>query len=114
MKTKMNPGPSYPFTTKAQVKARLMGDMDYVKDCLAILADRTLSRSGAKKYGFSRSHEKVGLDLATKGESWSPEEQGRARSLTLSYLDQLAAHFRAAEIASNPALAEVAKIFSAA
>jgi hypothetical protein len=104
----------YPFTTKAQIKARLASDPAFVTLCLAVLLDRhvNLETRGA---GFMSSQAKVGLALATKSlsEELSAEEMVQATNLTSSYCKQLASHFRKLDVASDPDLAEAARVFSA-
>ena len=100
----------YPFTTKAQITARIASEDDFACECLEILQARTVGRTGSEKsYGLMSSHVKKGAALSENPSADMPA----VRALVSSYTKQLAAHFRAAEIAANPDLAEVAKVFSA-
>lgn len=109
---------TYPFRSKASIKALLGTDDGFVREALVILGTRTAARTADDKaMGFMSSHLKAGTALATKiagGEELSEEEAGKAREIALSYTKQLAAHFRAEQIAANPELEEVARKFSAA
>ena len=105
----------YPFLTKKQIEARLQGEPIFVAECLQILGERTAARqTGDKAMGFMVSHKEAGKKLLSVTEGWNEEQVGAARKICLSYTTQLAKHFREQEIAANPDLAEVAKVFSAA
>jgi hypothetical protein len=108
-KTNSNDKPQvqYPFTTKKQIADRVATSDKFAVQCLEILRERTATRKpGQKSYGFMSSHVKKAAALEHK------DLEG-IRALVGSYTKQLAAHFRAEEIAENPELEEVAKIFSA-
>jgi hypothetical protein len=112
----------YPFVTKSQIKARLVAEPQFVVLCLSIMLDRqteyeqeaktTVSRN---RRGFMSSHAVKGTTLAVKarGEGLTQEEQDAAQGIVLHYTKQLAAHFRSEAIASDPSLAEAARVFSA-
>ena len=108
---------SYPFLTKGGLKTRLESDPAFVGEAIVILGERTARRTADDKaMGLMSSHLKAGTSLACKvaaGEELSEEEGAKAKTIALSYTKQLAAHFREAAIAANPALGEVARKFSA-
>ncbi len=100
----------YPFTTKAQIAAKIAADDDFACQCLGILQARTVSRQdGQKSWGLMSSHVKKGAALSENPQADLPA----VRAMVSSYTKQLAAHFRGEEIAADPSLAEVAKVFSA-
>jgi len=111
----------YPFTTKAQLKARIESDGDFAKSCLLVVYNRqTEYEQEAKttvvknRMGFMSSHAVRGANLAMKiiaGEWLNPEEEGLVQSIASSYCRQLASHFRTAALAERPELAEQAKVF---
>jgi hypothetical protein len=113
---------SYPFMTKAQIKAQIDSDDAFVVLCLGIMLDRQTSHEQEAKTtkdrnrrGFMSSHAVKGTTLAQKarGEGLSADETEAARALVSRYTKQLAAHFRQSAIADNPDLAEAARVFSA-
>ena len=114
----------YPFESKSQIVSRVQSDTDYALKCLLVLDSlQTIDEQFDKvtRYknvrGWQSSHAKWGSLLAAKvrsGETLTPEELGRAVSMTARYGRQLAVHFRMEAIEANPDLAEVARKFSAA
>lgn len=112
----------YPFVTKSQLKARIEGDDAFMLQCLAVLYSRqtsheqdTKSTQDRNRRGFMSSHAVNASTLAVKavGEGLTEEETSKARGIVCRYTKQLAAHFRQEAIASDPALAEAARVFSA-
>jgi hypothetical protein len=114
---------TYPFRTKKDILAQVAADDAFAKSCLCVIYDRQTSVEQELKTtksrnarGFMSSHAVRGSELAVKvksGEELTDEEMDKARTLALSYGKQLAAHFRAEQIAAQPELAEVARVFSA-
>ena len=122
MSKSKNPGVQYPFQSKAQIKARLAADPQFVLSCLAVLHGRqTQSEQDRKttvvknRAGFMSSHAKRGTELAVKaaGEGLNEEESEQALALVSRYTRQLAGHLRQEAIEANPELAKVAAVFSA-
>ncbi len=113
---------SYPFITKSQIVARLATDNEFVVECLGVMLSRQTGYEQEQKTtvvrnraGFMSSHAKKGTALGIKaqGEGLTEEEIGESRELVSRYTKQLAAHFRAQAIATDPSLAEAARVFSA-
>lgn len=113
---------NYPFLTKAQIIAA-QSDDSVMMDHLVIVygfqhrdeqdRETTVYRN---RSGFMSSHAKNGTALAKKhlaGEQLTGDELAMARHIAGSYGKQLAAHFREEAIKANPALGEIAAIFSA-
>lgn len=114
---------TYPFRTKKDILAQVAADPDFAKQCLVVIYDRQTGEEQEQKTtksrnarGFMSSHAVRGSELAVKiksGETLTDEESAMATALAGRYGKQLAAHFRAEQIAAQPELAEVAKVFSA-
>lgn len=113
---------SYPFVTKSTIKARIESDDAFMLQCLAVLYSRqtsheqdTKSTQDRNRRGFMSSHAVNASTLAVKaaGEGLTEEETVKARAIVSRYTKQLAAHFRQEAIASDPSLAEAARVFSA-
>lgn len=113
---------AYPFTTKAQIREQIAGDDGYALHCLGVIYDRQTEHEQENKTtksrnarGFMSSHAKAGTELAVKVRSEKPsaEDVSAARELAGRYIKQLANHFRAEQIAADPKLAKVAKVYSA-
>lgn len=113
---------SYPFMTKAQIKARIEADDAFMLECLSVLYARqteyeqeTKTTVNRNRRGFMSSHAVNASVLAVKarGEGLTAEETDKARSIICHYTKQLAAHFRQGAISENPELAEAARVFSA-
>jgi hypothetical protein len=100
-----NPTNSYPYVTKAQVKARLEEDADFRLQCILVLYRRQTEDERDEKdtkyknrRGFMSSHAVWGSKIAEKvisGEELTEEEEGKAEEIPCRYTKQLAAHFRA-------------------
>lgn len=111
----------YPFRTKRDILAQLETDDDFLVECLGILYQRqtedereTKETKYKNRRGFMSSHAVNGTRLAEKmltGEEWSEEDWGKARAIVGRYGKQLAAHFRAEQIARAPELAAKASCF---
>lgn len=111
----------YPFATKAQLKARLETESDFVLQALLVMDGRQEESERDRKEtifknkrGWMSSHAVWGTRLASKvalGEELTPEEFSKARTMVMSYTKQLAAHFRAQALRDNPALNAVAGMF---
>ncbi len=116
-------GNLYPFTTKAQVKARLDSDPAYRIEAMAILhtlqtehEQATLQTVNKNRQGFMSSHSVKGSKVAMKikaGEPLTDEDMVVVDTIAPRYSRQLATFARAQEIANDPALAKVAETFSA-
>lgn len=115
---------SYPFRTKAQIRQQIQEDEAFALHCLGVIYDRQTEHEQENKTtksrnarGFMSSHAKAGSELGAKikaGEELSCEEVAQATALAGRYVKQLAAHFRAEQIAGDPALGKVAEVYSAA
>ena len=111
----------YPFATKARIKERITLDDEFAVACVAILNSRQTEDEQEiretrykNRRGWASSHAVRGGKLADKissGEELSSEDLTLARTLVSSYTKQLAAHFRAEALESNPELADQAKVF---
>jgi hypothetical protein len=116
-------GNLYPFVTKASIKARLDSDFEYRKEAMAILHTLQTEHEQATKQtvtknrqGFMSSHSVKGSKVAEKikaGEPLSDEDVAVIDTIAPRYSRQLATWSRAQAIASDPALAKVAGMFSA-
>ncbi len=114
---------AYPFRTKAQIREQIAGDDAYALHCLGVIYDRQTEHEQENKTtksrnarGFMSSHAKAGTELAVKvreADEVSDEDVEAARELAGRYVKQLANHFRAEQIAADPKLAKVAKVYSA-
>lgn len=110
---------SYPFVTKAQVKARLESDPDFRREALLVLYRRqTEDEREAKdtvhknRRGFMSSHAVHGTriaELLLMGESISLEDESRIEAITGRYTKQLCEHYRAEQISELDA-EEAAKV----
>lgn len=111
----------YPFMTKNQIKARIIDDVGFALQCLAIMDGRQTDDEKEIKdtvyknrRGWMSSHAKKGTELAAKaasGETLSAAEIGEVQALVGRYTKQLASHFRNAEIERNPDLKAQAACF---
>ena len=128
-------GNLYPFMTKAMIKARLLEEPDFMVESLLILhtlqtehEQATRSTLNRNKMGFMSSHAVHGSRIAEKVKAGlaqgdclgvvmatvlTVDDWAKVDSIAPRYTKQLAAYFRAREIAENPALAKVAALFSA-
>jgi hypothetical protein len=113
----------YPFTTRKQIQAKLASDPEYRKSVIVMLWEKQTEHEQAtkttlnrNKVGFMSSHAVRGTELAQKikaGEELTEEEVSRVDAIAPRYSRQVACFMRAAAIKDNPALAEVARTFSA-
>ena len=127
-------GNLYPFTTKAQIKARLDSDPAFRVETMCLLhtlqtehEQATLSTLSQNRQGFMSSHAVWGSKIAVKVKAHlagggtiatamallTAEEWGKVDAIAPRYSRQLAAYHRAKEIAENPALKATAELFSA-
>jgi len=107
---------SYPYVTKAQVKARLEEDADFRLQALLVLYRRQTEderdekdTKWKNKRGFMSSHAVNGSQLAEKviaGEELTEEESGKVEGIVCKYSKQLTAHFRAEQTACLDAEAQ--------
>jgi hypothetical protein len=112
---------SYPFATKAQIKAELNSSFD--ARCAAIVTlfklqttleqatDKTLM---ANRNGFMSSHAVNGSKIAKKllaGEELDSDDINQVNRIAPRYSRQLATLARAEALAANPELAEKAAVF---
>lgn len=113
---------NYPFATKAQILASQTEFSVCLEHNEQLFAAQTSEEQEAKdtrvknRRGYMSSHAVVGSTLALKaraGETLTPEEQDKVRSIVCRYGKQLAAMAREAAIAANPELKKIAAVFSA-
>jgi|HubBroStandDraft_6_1064221.scaffolds.fasta_scaffold180191_2 hypothetical protein len=119
----MATGNLYPFITKAQIKAKLAASFEYRCEAVALLhtlqtahEQATLSTLNRNHQGFMSSHSVKGSKVAMKlkaGEPLTAEDAETVDRIAPRYSRQLATFARAQAIANDPALAEVARVFSA-
>ena len=113
----------YPFESKKSIAAKLASDPEYRKSAIVLLFNlqtqyeqETRSTLVRNHRGFMSSHAVHGTRIAKRiiaGETLSDEDTARMDSIVCHYTKQLAAEGRRAALAENPALASVAKLFSA-
>lgn len=113
----------YPFRSKKSILAEIATSDVFALHCLTVIYARqteheqdTKSTKSRNARGFMSSHAVRGSELACKinsGEDLEDEDVDLARALSSRYGKQLAQHYRAEQIASDPALAAVAEVFSA-
>lgn len=111
----------YPFRTQKDIVAQLATDTAFQYECLSILVGRQTSdevEEKVTKYTNKRGlrcSESVWMPTLDQkirnGEQLTPEESARLDATLPIYRKQLAAHFRAVALATNPELAEKAKTF---
>lgn len=116
-------GNLYPFVTKATVKGQLDSDPAFRIQAMAILhtlqtehEQATKTTLNKNKQGFMSSHAVRGSEVAVKikaGEPLNEQDVAIVDRIAPRYSRQLATYFRAQAIASDPALAKVAAMFSA-
>lgn len=113
----------YPFVTKAQIKERLDSEPEFRAQAMVILfklqteweqtKEVTLNKN---RQGFMSSHAVNGSRVAKKilaGEALDEKDHAHVDTIAPRYSRQLACYFRAKAIAEQPALREVAALFSA-
>jgi len=112
----------YPFLSKAQIKARILSDDQFVLECARVMQSRQTAHEAAtettllrNRQGWMSSHAVRGGRLVKKSseEGLDSEEFSVLREVVSHYGKQLASHFRQAAIAADPALKEIASVFSA-
>lgn len=116
-------GNLYPFVTKNQIKARLESDYDFRLEAMVLLfrlqteyEQATSTTKDRNRQGFMSSHSVHGSRIAKlvmAGETLSDADVERVDAIAPRYSRQLAVWHRAQAIANDPALAEVARMFSA-
>ncbi|MGH9920388.1 MAG: hypothetical protein ACRD6W_16160, partial [Nitrososphaerales archaeon] len=116
-------GNLYPFITKAQIRERLDNEPEFRLQAMAILhtlqtehEQATKSTVTKNRQGFMSSHAVNGSRVAEKikaGEALTDEDMVVVDKIAPRYTRQLATYFRAQAIASDPALAKTAALFSA-
>lgn len=113
----------YPFTAKSAVKAQLENDHEFRLQAMVVLftlqtdfeqsTDTTVTRN---RQGFMSSHAVTGSRIARKlisQEELTDEDHEKVRKIAPCYSKQITRHLRSQAIKENPALEEVAKVFSA-
>jgi hypothetical protein len=104
------------FPTKSAIRKRLEASKDARLDaCQAICSRHRARQPGMKSCGWMSSHEARGLACGasiSKGEKLSMADAAWLELAIVQYARQLAAEARAAAIARNPKLAEIAKVYS--
>ena len=112
----------YPFVTKSALKARISEDDSFVLECAQIMQSRQTAHEAAtettllrNRQGWMSSHAVRGGRLVRKSseEGLDAAEFSQLRDMVSHYSKQLASHFRQAAIAADPALREIASVFSA-
>jgi hypothetical protein len=112
----------YPFLTKSVLKARISEDDSFMLECAQIMQSRHTAHEAAtettllrNRAGWMSSHAVRGGRLVRKAseEGLDQTETSQLRDMVSRYSKQLASHFRQAAIAENPALKEIAAVFSA-
>ena len=112
----------YPFLTKSVLKARISEDDSFMLECAQIMQSRQTAHEAAtettllrNRAGWMSSHAVRGGRLVKKAseEGLDQTETSQLRDMVSRYSKQLASHFRQAAIAENPALKEIAAVFSA-
>jgi len=112
----------YPFLTKSVLKARISEDDSFMLECAQIMQSRQTAHEAAtettllrNRAGWMSSHAVRGGRLVRKAseEGLDQTETSQLRDMVSRYSKQLASHFRQAAIAENPALKEIAAVFSA-
>jgi len=117
-----NGGNGYPFRTKREICDQLAADRGFRHECLLILYRRqtedeqeTKETKWKNRRGFMSSHAVNGSRIAQAilaGEQQlSDEDEAKLDGIVCRYGKQLAAHFRQADTAANPAKAEKAARF---
>lgn len=111
----------YPFVTKREILASLDASPAFRQQCLLILHARQTADeqdTSTTKYknarGFMSSHAVNGTRIAKlllAGEALTEEDTVLMDSIVFRYTKQLAAHFRAAQVAKNPELEQEAAAF---
>ncbi|MCC6651543.1 MAG: hypothetical protein IT348_10390 [Candidatus Eisenbacteria bacterium] len=107
----------YPFMTKAEVRRRLETEAAFVLACLAMMQSRhELRASGAKTdgpRGWMSSQRSKGTALAKKAAAGelTAKDAGEAARLLSGYAKQIAAALRERALASDPSLADAARVF---
>jgi hypothetical protein len=112
---------NYPFTSKKDIKARIVTDYSYACACIVTLfnlqtaheqdTSSTLSRNHA---GFMSSHAVHGTRIAKAliaGEALTDEDVARVTTIAGRYTKQLAAQARQDAIEADPELAVKAAAF---
>jgi hypothetical protein len=105
---------NYPFRTKKAIKAQILEDDSFCLVCLQTMSNRQARREpDSKGLGWMSSHESRAEALADKARCGdvSPEDVTLARSMVKSYSKQLAAEFRAKDLAADPTLTKVTEAF---
>jgi len=112
---------TYPFATKAQIKAKIASDDAFVCECVNLLQARqttveqeTGSTSVKNRSGWMSSHAVSMSKIAGKiasGEELSSDETSKARDACSHYTKQLAAALRDAACEADPTLADKAAVF---
>ena len=112
---------TYPFKTKAQIKADIATSDAFVCECVQVIQARqtaseqeTGTTSVKNRAGWMSSHAvpmgKIAAKLA-EGEDLTAEELSKSREACGHYSKQLAAAFRDAACEANPDLAKTAAVF---
>jgi hypothetical protein len=115
---------SYPFVTKAQIKARLDADPEYRKEVIVTLyqlqtedEQESGSTRHSNRYGFMSSHAVNGSRLAVKiqaGEPLTEKDHDLIDAIAPRYSRQLATLAREEAIVADPSLKSVAAVFGVA
>jgi hypothetical protein len=112
---------TYPFKTKAQIKARIANEDSFVCECVLVIQGRqtaseqeTGTTSVKNRAGWMSSHAvpmgKIAAKLA-EGEDLTADELSKSREACGHYSKQLAAAFRDAACEADPTLAAKSAVF---
>lgn len=102
---------TYPFETKAAIKARCLVDFDFATKCLSVLVARQTKTEQDEKVtkiknarGLMSSHASAGTTLNAKiasGEALTSEEEAKVCEMTSHYSKQLADHYRVEQLRAS-------------
>lgn len=108
----------YPFKSRKEIKAKILGDEAFARECAVILQQRTDERDAGrapegKPWGWMSSQKATASKLVEKLRSGmlSAAEETRLAKMVAGYSRQLAEHHRAEELRRRPELAEIARVF---
>jgi len=114
----MTSSSGYPFVTRREIQARLESEPAFMKECAAILQNRTEQRGAGsapsgKAWGWMSSERVVAGRLTAKSKigMLSVDDESKLTALVSRYSRQLADHFRSLALAENPGLSVAAVKF---
>lgn len=101
---------SYPFTSKAQILARIQGSPQEALNALCTVNELDAAMSSQKKLVADLAAE---IGEAGKGAADNKDLVSRATAVAARYVRRLAKHERTLALKSNPELKQFVKMFSA-